>query len=562
MKKIRNAVIAFVLAAASVTCYAEDAAYYFKNRAGTTILTAGVNLGSLEHAADITVSVYDQDQNLQFVQVITAGTDGKAEISFYNDGKSGSYTCYFATADGKVETVTLSDFYGNDYWQDFIKKVNDAVAAKNAGEIKTLFEENRDALGADTALYGQLTDQDAVFSVMLSDITGTLSSQDDFLKSFYRSVFVQFLNENKTADAVKTIYDINKTLSALNLKLPEAAEGGELLLKLSDPTKTALFKSIAEKGAKTPKELENAFYQGFLLDVIRCAQNYNEVSEVIGAYQKAGALTVQTAGKSNTVLSTVYKAMRGKGYQSFSAVESGFSEELKKAENTKTPAGGGGGGGGGSSSGYEITAPVQNTNNDQQNQNQNAQNQDAHTAPMYFSDIEDSKWALTAINYLYEKGIISGDGDGTFAPSRGVTRPEMAKMLVTLAEYAPSENGVPFYDVAADAWYRPYVAAAYENGVISGYEDGSFGVQEGITRQEAAALIYRMIRRAEKAEPAKNPTLFSDDGTIAEWAKEAVYTLSKLGIISGRTAEIFSPSEKLTRAEAAMLLYLARDYVK
>ena len=249
-------------------------------------------------------------------------------------------------------------------------------------------------------------------------------------------------------------------------------------------------------------------------------------------------------------------------YQSFSAVESGFSEELKKAENTKTPAGGGGGGGGGSSSGYEITAPVQNTNHDQQNQNQNAQNQGAHTAPMYFSDIEDSKWALNAINYLYEKGIISGDGDGTFAPSRGVTRPEMAKMLVTLAEYAPSENGVPFYDVAADAWYRPYVAAAYENGVISGYEDGSFGVQEGITRQEAAALIYRMIQRAEKAEPAKNPTLFSDDGAIAEWAKEAVYTLSKLGIISGRTAEIFSPSEKLTRAEAAMLLYLARDYVK
>ena len=95
MKKIRNAVIAFLLAAASVTCYAEDAAYYFKNQAGTTLLTAGVQLGELAHAQDITVSVYDQEQNLQFVQVITAGVDGKAEISFYNDGKSGNYTCYF-----------------------------------------------------------------------------------------------------------------------------------------------------------------------------------------------------------------------------------------------------------------------------------------------------------------------------------------------------------------------------------------------------------------------------------------------------------------------------------
>ena len=566
MKKIRNAAIALILAAATITCYAEDAAYYIKSQAGTTLLTVGVQLGELAHEKDVTVSVYDEDQELQFIQVITAGKDGKAEISFYNDGKSGNYTCYFATADGHTEIATLSDFRGNDFWESFVKQANDAISQKDAKGLKTLFETNQAALGADTALYAQLTDSDAVFQVMLSDVTGTLASQEEFLNAFYRSVYVRLLHEKKTAASAKTVYEVNQARPSLSLNIPAAEDGGELLSKLSEKTQTALFQSIAERDIKTPQNLENAFYQGFLLDTIRNAENYNEVSEVISAYQKAGKLTVQTAGKSNTILTAVYKAMRKKSYQSFSAVEQGFSEELKKVESNQGTSGGSGGSGGGgggssSSSGYTITAPVQN-NGSETTVNPNTQNQDAHTAPMYFTDIEDSKWALSAINYLYEKEIISGDGDGSFAPSRNVTRPEMAKMLVALAGYTPSEGSVPFYDVSPDAWYRPFVAAAYENGVISGYEDGSFGVYEGITRQEAAALIYRMIQKAGKLEAAKNPTLFSDDEAIASWAKEAVYSLLAQGIVSGRTAEIFSPAEKLTRAEAAMLLYLARDYVK
>ena len=183
------------------------------------------------------------------------------------------------------------------------------------------------------------------------------------------------------------------------------------------------------------------------------------------------------------------------------------------------------------------------------------------SAPMYFKDIEDSKWALSAINYLYENKVISGNGDGTFSPSRYVSRPEFAKMLVSLRKYEISANQSPFSDVDKGAWYAPYVTTAYEKNLITGYEDGSFGISAGITRQEAACVIYRLIREEGDIDRLKDRTFtFADDANIGEWAKEAVYTLYANGVISGRSAEIYSPSETLTRAEAAVLLYNARTF--
>ena len=111
-----------------------------------------------------------------------------------------------------------------------------------------------------------------------------------------------------------------------------------------------------------------------------------------------------------------------------------------------------------------------------------------------------------------------------------------------------------FTDVDASAWYAPYVSAAEKEGIISGVGEGLFGTGRTITRQEAAAILYRIATKLGKTfTPATLP--FADDSSIADFAKEAVYALKGAGVISGVTAREFAPLANCSRAQSAQLIY-------
>ena len=82
---------------------------------------------------------------------------------------------------------------------------------------------------------------------------------------------------------------------------------------------------------------------------------------------------------------------------------------------------------------------------------------------MTFSDMEDAKWALKQVELLYEKGIVSGTGDGLYSPHKNVTRAEMAKLMVSLGGFELITCELPFDDVDRNSWYYPYVCTAYKN---------------------------------------------------------------------------------------------------
>ena len=182
----------------------------------------------------------------------------------------------------------------------------------------------------------------------------------------------------------------------------------------------------------------------------------------------------------------------------------------------------------------------------------------ANTA-VSFSDV--NGWASDYIAYLAARGIVSGTGDGKFTPERAVTRAEFVAMLARLSGDAlPKNSSVAFSDVAKDAWYAPYVAWAAEKSYVNGTTETTFSPGAQITREQMAAIIARFAEAEGYALGGSGTAAsFTDGYKISGYAKDAVDTLSKAGILSGRSGGVFAPQDSATRAECSkvfsVLLY-------
>lgn len=214
-------------------------------------------------------------------------------------------------------------------------------------------------------------------------------------------------------------------------------------------------------------------------------------------------------------------------------------DELKNAKPV-IPSGSGGGSssGGGFGGGSNITLP-------------------APSAPeatgSKFSDIPYTHWANTAVETLADRNVINGYPDNTFKGDNTVTREEFVKMAVSAFGVVKGDGQVKaFTDVATSFWAKSYIEIAVSAGVINGVSDMTFGVEQPVTRQDAAVIIARILKLANG-----NGKTFADDSAIAEYAKDAVSAMSGAGIINGYEDGTFKPNGLLSRAEAAQIIYNA-----
>ncbi len=112
--------------------------------------------------------------------------------------------------------------------------------------------------------------------------------------------------------------------------------------------------------------------------------------------------------------------------------------------------------------------------------------------PTVFTDVPANHWGIDYIVAANENGLVSGRGDGTFDPDAKITREEFTTMLVKAVgidadEYADAE--LVFPDVPADSWAAKHIAAAYENGLVAGCDDGTFAFGRNIMRCEVAVML-------------------------------------------------------------------------
>jgi len=128
-----------------------------------------------------------------------------------------------------------------------------------------------------------------------------------------------------------------------------------------------------------------------------------------------------------------------------------------------------------------------------------------------FADIDTNAYYIS-INQAYNLGIINGRNETTFDPDSGITRQEAAKILYSflqaLEKAAPlTDSAPPFADASdIDDWAVPYVAYAYDNGLMEGTDIG-FEPKGSLTREQAMAIIERMWAGIEGDNvPAPEPT--------------------------------------------------------
>lgn len=99
------------------------------------------------------------------------------------------------------------------------------------------------------------------------------------------------------------------------------------------------------------------------------------------------------------------------------------------------------------------------------------------------------------INYLQDKGVVTGYDGGSFQPNQTINRAEFTKIIVgSIATSAELKNCKTQYftDVAPDAWFAQYVCVAKKKGIIDGYDDGTFKPAQNINFSEAAKIIGKI----------------------------------------------------------------------
>ncbi len=176
---------------------------------------------------------------------------------------------------------------------------------------------------------------------------------------------------------------------------------------------------------------------------------------------------------------------------------------------------------------------------------------------LIYSDINNVEWAQKAIVSLTERGILSGRGNGVFAPDDAVTREEFVKMISEAFLKNEKEADVDFIDVSVGAWYMPSLKKAYAANLVNGLSDTYFGIGNSIKRQEMAAIAYRTaVLQTEITEIAEEEyQLFGDDAQIEGYARKAIYTLREMGVINGISEDLYAPLSEVSRAQAAVIIY-------
>lgn len=187
-------------------------------------------------------------------------------------------------------------------------------------------------------------------------------------------------------------------------------------------------------------------------------------------------------------------------------------------------------------------------------------------ANIIFQDMADAAWAKEYVETLAAREVIRGVGDNRFDPHSRVTRAQFVTMLMEAAGRdggaGSREAASPFRDMEDGQWYSRAIATAGELGIIQGREDGTFGPNDGISRQDMAVMLYRtaMLLRVEGVSRIEDAPSFADGEDIAGYAAEAVAAMEASGIMDGFEHKRFLPQEPSTRAQAAAVVF--RFYMK
>ncbi len=274
---------------------------------------------------------------------------------------------------------------------------------------------------------------------------------------------------------------------------------------------------------------------------------YNVITENAALAELPSEIILDFNNLKSSKQTEVCKKLLGKDF-TYDEFLKTFEEEIESIKKAVTVTGGNSGSGGGSpvsnKTGISGGGYVMTTESDE-----------SDAAVKYkFGDIEDVPWAIEAIEYLAEQGIVNGVGENKFDPNGELTREQFAKLIVEAYNCYDENAECIFSDVQNGSWAEKYIASAFDNGLMNGISETEFGIGKNVIRQDAALVLYRFAKLIG-VEMTAAELDFDDAEEISEYAKEAVSAMYGTGIINGMDNNTFAPKNTITRAQACKMLY-------
>jgi len=178
------------------------------------------------------------------------------------------------------------------------------------------------------------------------------------------------------------------------------------------------------------------------------------------------------------------------------------------------------------------------------------------TPELPYTDVSDADWFYNEVTYAYEKGIMTGINDTTFAPYDSLARAQFAIILHRLNGEPQMEYTDRFHDVGEGLWYTDAILWAEDIDVVTGYSNGNFGPADKINREQMATMMYRYAEyKGYSLEGGVDYSQYKDAANVSDFAKEAMSWAVGNGIITGKYDETqLDPQGEASRAECAIIM--------
>lgn len=178
-----------------------------------------------------------------------------------------------------------------------------------------------------------------------------------------------------------------------------------------------------------------------------------------------------------------------------------------------------------------------------------------------FDDVHQGDWYYAAANFVSEHKIMSGyGGQRTFGPNDPLTREQAATVLYNYLGNEYKARSAEYMDVSesTSVWYVNPVNWAASSGVMTGYDNGYFGVGDALTREQLASIMASVCQADVKSAYSGKFNAFQDATTTSSWAQSSVIWAVDKGIINGYNnrdgTKSLDPHGTVTRAQMAAVM--------
>lgn len=159
-----------------------------------------------------------------------------------------------------------------------------------------------------------------------------------------------------------------------------------------------------------------------------------------------------------------------------------------------------------------------------------------------FSDVSDSAYYADAVKWAVDRSITNGMGDGTFGVNNTVTRAQAVTFLWRYkGQPSPTVEKNPFTDVKSDDYSKDAILWAVENSITEGMGDNKFEPDGSVTRGQMITFLWR-----SNGKP---------NDTGGAWYEAAENWANSIGILNG-TAQKYATNDACPRCDVVYYLYL------